>query len=30
LVWDGGHLYKKSISGIAKNTDVIAEARNMG
>ncbi len=30
LVWGGGHLYKKSMSGKAKNTDVIAETRKMG
>jgi hypothetical protein len=30
LVWGGGHLYKKSIIGKAKNTDIIAETRKMG
>jgi hypothetical protein len=30
LVWAGGHIYKKSIFGKAKNADVIAEARRMG
>lgn len=30
LIWGGGHVYRKTIVGEAKNADIVAEARKLG